>query len=88
MLLQVWDTGSLLSLLWWIRTVKGGERSLKPRKLGLSQEVTNFKSRDFYSSVNSVTTAQNLFTSSILWLLTTAYFIQSFTSILPVPERR
>jgi hypothetical protein len=45
-------------------TVKGGLRSLKPRKLGLSQEVTNFKSRDFSSSVNSKTTDQNLLISS------------------------
>jgi hypothetical protein len=32
--------------------VKGGERSLKPRKLGLSQEVTNLRRRDFSSSLN------------------------------------
>jgi hypothetical protein len=68
-------------------TVNGGLRSLKPRKLGLSQEVTNFKSRDFSSSVNSQTTDQNLLISSADPLICACY-IQSATSILPVPERR
>jgi hypothetical protein len=39
--------------------VKGGRKSLKPKKLGLSHDVTNFKSNDFYSSVNSNTISQN-----------------------------
>ena len=50
--MQVWERGRESVFYSSTLIVKGGCRSLKPKKLGLSHEVTNFNNKDFSSSLN------------------------------------
>jgi hypothetical protein len=59
MLLQVCETGNNYTAFVFT-IVNGGLRSLKPRKLGLGQDVTKSSSKDFSYYVKVSTTFQKL----------------------------